>query len=117
MPKTSSTTYSVIVTSNFKKEVKVLLKKYPSLKNELLDLVEKLEKNPRTGTPLGKDCFKIRLAIRSKGKGKRAGGRIISCVKVTAFKVFLLSIYDKSNQESVSDKELDMLLEIAGLKV
>ena len=117
MPETSSTNYSVIVTSNFKKEVKILLKKYPSLKNDLFTLVEQLEKNPLIGTPLGKDCFKIRLAIRSKGKGKRGGGRIISYVKVTAFKVFLLSIYDKSKRENLSDKELDMLLEISGLKV
>lgn len=29
--------------------------------------------------------------------------------------VFLLSIYDKGNKESISDKELDNLLKLAGL--
>ncbi len=117
MQKTSLKTYNIVATSNFKKEVKVLFKKYPSLKTDLLHLVEKLEQTPHMGTALGKDCFKIRLAIRSKGKGKRSGGRVITCVKISASTVFLLSIYDKSNQESLADKELDMLLEIAGLKL
>jgi hypothetical protein len=26
--------------------------------------------NPTQGTPLGKDCYKIRMAISSKNKGK-----------------------------------------------
>lgn len=55
------------------------------------------------------------MAIRSKGKGKSSGSRVISCVKIVAGAVFLLSIYDKSDKESISDKELDSLLKIAGI--
>lgn len=64
--------FEVVVTDNFRKEAKPLLKKYPSLKKELDDLFNSLEENPKQGTQLKKDCYKIRLAIRSKGKGKRA---------------------------------------------
>ena len=53
------------------------------------------------------------MAITSKGKGKSSGSRVISCVKIVAESVFLLSIYDKSDKESISDKELDNLLRIA----
>ena len=107
--------FEIVVTDNFKKEVKALAKKYKSLKSDLNALVELLEADPKQGTPLGKDCYKIRLAITSKGKGKSGGSRVISCVKIVDEFVFLLSIYDKSNKESLNDRELDMLLRMAGL--
>ncbi len=78
MQKISSKSYKILVTSNFKKEVKSLSKKYQSLKKDLSELITILEKNPLTGIPLGKDCYKIRMSILSKGKGKRAGSRIIT---------------------------------------
>jgi len=55
------------------------------------------------------------MSITSKGKGKRGGGRVITCVKVINQKVFLLSLYDKSDKETISDNELILLLEAAGL--
>jgi mRNA-degrading endonuclease RelE of RelBE toxin-antitoxin system len=63
--------FSVIPTDKFKKEAKRLIKKFPSLKTELVILSDELENNPEIGTPLGNSSFKIRLAIKSKGKGKR----------------------------------------------
>jgi hypothetical protein len=62
--------FKVLTTSDFKRDSKGLLKKYKSFKNELLDLIASLEENPTQGTPPGNDCYKIRLAIASKGKGK-----------------------------------------------
>ena len=91
------------------------MKKYPSIKSDLILLIELLENNPQKGVSLGKDCFKIRMAISSKGKGKKGGSRVITCVKVVASTVFLLSIFDKSVKEGFSDKELNELLRIAGL--
>lgn len=64
--------------------------------------------------PLGKDYYKIRMAITSKGKCKSAGSRVITCVKVVDQNVYLITIYDKSEKESVSDKELNELLKLAG---
>jgi hypothetical protein len=55
------------------------------------------------------------LAISSKGKGKSGGSRVIYSVKIVASSVFLLSIFDKSDKENISDHELDMLLKFAGL--
>jgi mRNA-degrading endonuclease RelE of RelBE toxin-antitoxin system len=62
--------YNIELSANFKKEAKRLTKKYPSLKTELAELFTELEENPTTGTPLGNDIYKIRLAIASKNKGK-----------------------------------------------
>jgi hypothetical protein len=93
-----------------KNKPKSLLKKYTSLKKELLELVQELKENPEMGTPIGKNCYKIRLAIASKNKGKSGGARIVTNFVVTETAVFLLSIYDKSEKENLSEKELDELL-------
>jgi hypothetical protein len=52
------------------------------------------------------------MAISGKGKGKSGGARIITCVRVTAEKIYLISIYDKSEKEDISDKELNELLRL-----
>ena len=62
------------------------------------------------GTPLSRNCFKIRLAIKSKGKGKSGGARIITCVFIEENRIFLVSIYDKSEMENISDNILTRLL-------
>lgn len=103
--------YSIIAVPTFRKELKKLAKKYHSLKSDLAVLFESLEENPRQGTSLGKNCYKIRLAISSKGKGKTGGARLITNFVIADETVYLLSIYDKSDKESLTDKELDELLE------
>jgi mRNA-degrading endonuclease RelE of RelBE toxin-antitoxin system len=103
--------YNIIAVPTFRKELKQLVKKYHSLKTDLALLFESLEENPIQGTYLGKNCYKIRLAIASKGKGKSGGARIITNFVISDETVYLLSIYDKSSKESLSDKELDELLQ------
>jgi hypothetical protein len=61
---------------------------------------------------LGNHCFKIRIAIASKGKGKSGGARVIVHVVVTDKVVFLLDIYDKSERDNISEKELVELLKM-----
>jgi hypothetical protein len=50
------------------------------------------------------------MAIRSKGKGRSGGARVITCVKVVKSTVILLTVYDKSERDAISDKELAKLL-------
>ena len=102
--------YSVKSIAVFEKQAKRLIKKYASLKKELLQLVQEFKENPEQGTSLGRGCFKIRLAIASKGKGKSGGARIITHVVVADDSVYLISIYDKSERENISDKELSELM-------
>lgn len=107
--------FNVYTTDFFDRELKKLSRKYPTLKYDFKTLVDSLKEEPKQGQPLGKDCYKIRMSITSKGKGKSGGSRVITCVKIMAGSVFLLSIYDKGDKESISDKELDNLLRLAGL--
>jgi len=105
--------YNVLTIQPFDRQFKRLVKKFPSLKREYVLLIEKLEQNPEMGTPLGNNCFKIRLAIASKGKGKSGGARVITHFYIENDTVFLLAIYDKNEQIDMSDKELKgLLLEI-----
>jgi mRNA-degrading endonuclease RelE of RelBE toxin-antitoxin system len=107
--------FKVILTPIFQKEAKKLAKKYPSLKNDLLILGNKLSENPTTGTSLGNQLFKIRLAISSKGKGKSAGARVITYAKVVENKVYLVSIYDKSELENLTMEQIQTLIQKSGL--
>ena len=63
---------------DFEKEAERLMKKYRFLVGELRELREGLRQNPTMGTPIGGSCYKIRLAIKSKGKGKSGGARVIT---------------------------------------
>ena len=101
--------YKIVLTDNFKKEAKKLIKKYASLKAELASLFKKLAP-PTMGTPLGNDLYKIRLAIASKNKGKSGGARVMSFVKVTHTTVLLFSIYNKGDRDTISNKEVEELL-------
>lgn len=102
--------YKVFTIPPYDKELKRLARKYPSLKNEYAQLIRVLEEDPTQGTPLGNNCYKIRLAIASKGKGKSGGARVITHVQVTQTSVYLLSIYDKSEKENIGNEDLKALL-------
>lgn len=101
----------IIFTSEFKKEFKRLSKKFASLEQDMRDLIHELNTNPSLGKSLGNNVFKIRLGIKSKGKGKSGGARIISYYLTTKGELYLLSIYDKSEQQSISVKEIRFLID------
>jgi len=106
----------VVATPNFQREAKKLQKKYHSLKKELKDLVESLEKDPIQGTLISENVYKIRLSIKSKGKGKSGGARIITYLHIeetvdNEHIVYLISIYDKSDYENISDNFIQQMID------
>lgn len=80
----------------FVKRLKELSKKYPSIKNSLSRLIKELDSKPEMGTSLGKGCYKVRLIVKSKNRGKSGGARMITCVKIKLDTIYFLTIYDKS---------------------
>jgi len=102
--------YNVITLHVFERQAKRLIKKYASLKHELSELIRSLKENPSQGTPIGSNCYKIRLSVASKGKGKSGGARVITNFIVSERNVYLISIYDKSEKDNLTDKELKELL-------
>jgi mRNA-degrading endonuclease RelE of RelBE toxin-antitoxin system len=106
----------IVITGNFQREAKKYLKKYKSLKSELENLYDQLLENPQLGTPISNNSFKIRISVKSKNKGKSAGMRIITHLEIdlvldeVSNHLYLLSIYDKSDIDSISDKEINRIL-------
>lgn len=105
--------FQLKVTPDFKRSFKRLAKKYRSLPSEINELMQQLKEQPHKGKTIGHGCYKVRLAIASKDQGKSGGARVLTYVRIVGETVFLLAIYDKSEQDSISDQQVRALL--AGL--
>ena len=107
--------YVIVTTEYFESNFNRLSKKYRSLHDDLKILIKELYENPTMGDYLGNNTRKVRMAIVSKNKGKRGGARVITynvLVDIAKTKMYLLAIYDKSEQESISKKDIEHLKEI-----
>ena len=107
--------FEITLTQSFRRNLKPLVKRFASIVSDLVGLEEELLSNPQTGEALGRDCFKVRMRIKSKSTGKSGGARVITCVKIVGEKIYLLTIYDKSERATITDQERDALLKENGL--
>ena len=95
-----------------------MAKRYHSIKKDYQKLLDELAKNPYQGADLGHGLRKVRMAISAKGKGKSGGARVITLILAYSeeeSEIGLLYIYDKSEQENLTDKELSDVLRENGL--
>lgn len=94
------------------KNIRNWQKKYKSLPNDLECLIKQIKEKPTFGIALGNNLFKIRLAVKSKQKGKSGGLRVIShlqseiIIQVEKNIVTLIVIYDKSEYTNISKQDL-----------
>ena len=105
-------------TPDFARELKQLARRYSSMKDDYRNFLEALRKSPLQGEPLGKHLRKVRFPIASKTKGKSGGARVIThtvLVETDGADITLVTIYDKSDQTSITDKELKKLMKKNGL--
>ena len=104
----------VNIPPNFRRQIKRLQRKYPSVTEELRDLVLALETDQRPGElvpNVGYDgVFKIRLRNRSARRGRRGGFRVVYYEQVSDL-VFLLLIYSKSEIENIPSVDIRRVLE------
>ncbi|MBL7701016.1 MAG: type II toxin-antitoxin system RelE/ParE family toxin [Ferruginibacter sp.] len=105
----------IIALPQFEKELKLLSKKYTSIHKDFELLIQQLIENPFTGVSLGNNCFKVRMNIKSKRAGKSGGARVIICVKIISNRLFLVSIFDKADKESISKEFINQILARSGL--
>lgn len=111
--------YSIETSASFDKEAKRLKKHYASFNVDLVELTQELMQNPQKGTDLGGGLRKIRMQITSKGKGKSGGARVITFTVIVSEQdtiLNLLYIYDKSEKDAITPKEIEALLTKNGLK-
>ena len=105
-------------TPDFARELKQLAKRYPSMKDDYRDFLDALRKSPLQGEPLGKHLRKVHFPIASKAKGKSGGARVIThtvLIQTDGVDVTLVTIYDKSDQANITDKDLKKLMKKNGL--
>ncbi len=106
-------------TPDFARELKQLAKRYPSMKDDYSNFIDALRKSPLMGKPLGKHLRKVRFPIVSKAKGKSGGARVIThtvLLESDGADITLVTIYDKSDQANITDKELKQLMKKNGLE-
>jgi len=99
--------------TEFKRQFKRLMKKYPSLLEDLKTFKQDLEINPQQGVALGAHLYKVRMAIAAKGKGKSGGARVITYRLLATpehIEITLLTIYDKNEIDNLSDDYLRSLV-------
>ncbi len=81
------------------------------MKSDFAGLISNISENPKAGTFIGNNCYKIRLALASKGKGKRGGARVVTYLYIATETVYLLTIYDKGEKADLKPKELKEMIE------
>lgn len=107
----------IISTPEFDKEYKRLKKKYRSLPEDLANLEQELIKNPNLGIDLGNNFRKVRMAIKTKNKGKSGGARVITyslVVNIIDELIVLVTIYDKGEEQSISDAKIKQIIKNFG---
>lgn len=106
----------IIATEEFIRSAKPMAKRYRSFNDDYKDLLDELEKNPRLGTDLGNGFRKVRMAIKSKGKGKSGGARVITLDMMERNGVlYLIYAYDKSDSDNVEMAVIRELTKQMGL--
>ena len=105
--------YEAYLTVTFQKSIKLLKKKFRSVKDDLYDVIQALEKDPTTGDPIpgwNKEIWKIRAASSDIKRGKSGGFRLIYFWKTGEFKIYLLTAYFKGEKTEIKKREIDDLL-------
>jgi mRNA-degrading endonuclease RelE of RelBE toxin-antitoxin system len=100
--------FNIVLTTGFKKELKRIAKKHRQILSDITSLIEELSETPEIGTHLGKNVYKVRIAITGTSKGKSGGARVITYVKIIAQTVILAEIYLKSEYDTA---DVDAVIE------
>jgi len=95
--------------TKFDKDVKKLSKKYNLIKQDLQDFIFNFDDAHKEAISIKNNLFKVRVSNSNKNKGKSAGYRLISYLKINVT-VYLLTIYDKSQIESINENSLNQYI-------
>lgn len=106
--------YSYEFTASFRRELKQLLKKYKSLKEDIIELQKEIEINPHLGVDLGGGFRKVRLKITSKNVGKSGGARVVIrevIISTIDTKIIFVFLWDKSETDSIDIRVLRRMID------
>jgi len=112
--------WAIDFTTEFSKGAKVLKKRYKSFLDDLENFKNSILMNPFQGSELAPGIRKVRMSIKSKGKGKSGGARVITLtyyISETAGKVHFLLIYDKSDADTIDVKVVQKYVDELGFNL
>lgn len=94
----------IITTKHFENQLNSISKKYRNASRDVLKALETFDKE--SAQYLGARMYKIRVRSADMNKGKSSGFRlIVLCVEVASLLV-PITLYQKSNQENITESEL-----------
>ena len=94
--------------------------KYHSFKQDYKEFLDSIKENPLQGDEITKNIRKIRIAIKSKGKGKSGGARVITfnvLTNVENGQVVFLLLYDKEDASTVKVDVVKQLVQDMGFDI
>lgn len=106
---------TVKYTSEFKRNLRGLKKKYRHIRSDVQPVIDDLVNGNLPGdqvTGTGYAIFKVRVQNRDIKKGKRSGYRLIYYLK-TPTNIILVTIYSKSDQGDISAAKIRRILKEA----
>ncbi|MFH1860054.1 MAG: type II toxin-antitoxin system RelE/ParE family toxin [bacterium] len=113
MPNESKEDIQIEFTPEFKRNLRMLAKKYHSIRLDIQPIIEQLQKGITIGDQIpevGLLIFKARVLNRDIQKGKRSGYRLIY-YKKTRIKIILVTVYSKLEQSDISSKEIKSIVQ------
>ncbi len=97
--------YQPIVLAYFKRQLKQYVKKHRDLKDAVIGALTNFDK--RQNVNLGGNIYKVRVKIESLPKGKSKSFRLIVLVLETESFLVPITVYFKSEESSLSKKEIN----------
>jgi mRNA-degrading endonuclease RelE of RelBE toxin-antitoxin system len=97
----------------FDEDIKRLQKKYPSVRRDIVVLIEQLRNDERPGDKIpnvGYDVYKVRIRNASAQRGKRGGFRVVYYLRHKD-DVFLIAIYAKVQQADISPEQIRRIID------
>jgi len=92
------------------KAVKKLVKRYRNIEKDVQKFLQSVASKDDLGVELKNNIYKARVNNSNKNKGKRAGYRLITYLKLVENELILVYIYDKSDLENIKESDIDQLI-------
>ena len=112
MPNDSPPKKKVTYTSEFKRNLKQLAKKYRKIRSDLDPIIDQLADGHRPGDQVAQvkyEVFKVRVKNSDSQKGKSGGYRVIYYLK-SELEVVLITIYSKSEQADIGANDIRSII-------
>ncbi|GAK60824.1 toxin-antitoxin system, toxin component, RelE family [Candidatus Vecturithrix granuli] len=106
--------YEIVLGPSFKRSVKVLKKRFPSVTRDVELAIEVLLENPHLGAviPGSSGVRKIRIKNSDLTRGKSGGYRMLYYIEDQERQcLYLLLLYAKADRENITLREIQQLLQ------